>query len=248
MPNRGLGMQPTIAYWVSAALIILSGTGCESEADDTVPVISTAVSKIQAVRLVDPQVWEAESDFFGANSGIQFRVEVTTGMRTDTVPEVLVLATPVVTPDSLSVSGVALGPHDIVQGIFSYHLADRTLEMNSNPGPGYTPYSEPSLSPNGTHLAYLANDRNYHFWLVLLSWPGCDVVVETPQVETRCTEFWGNALRWLGADSVELYMNLCDENRWARASGTIRPLRFGVDTVGLEDLEAMSRQSEQKSP
>ena len=66
-----------------------------------------------------------------------------------------------------------------------------------------------------------------------------EVLVETPQVETRCTEFWGNALRWVSADSLELYMNLCHEDSWARAGGSVGTRLFVVDTVGIEVLEAL---------
>jgi hypothetical protein len=111
--------------------------------------------------------------------------------------------------------------------------------LDSLPGPGYLPYSEPALSPGSEYLAYLANDRNYHFWLVVLSWPNRDILIETPRIQTRCTEFWGNVLRWVSADSVELYMNLCHDELWARASGSIGPVTYTVDTVGIEALEAM---------
>jgi hypothetical protein len=188
---------------------------------------------------VDPQTWYSESDFFSADSGMHFRVEVVTTTGVDTVPDVLVLQLPVVLPDSLHLSGVALDPNDIARGVFTYSPGRRSLELNSSPGPGYLPYSEPAFSPGGEYLAYLANDRNYHFWLVVLSWPARDVVIETPQVKTMCTEFWGNALRWVSADSVELYMNLCHNESWARATGSPELGSFNVDTVGIEVLEAL---------
>jgi hypothetical protein len=156
------------------------------------------------------------------------------------VPDVLVLELPVLSPDSTYVSGVALEANDIARGVFRYMPADRSLELSTNPGPGYLPYSEQALSPTGNYLAYLANDRNYGFWLVVLSWPQSNVVLETPKVKTRCTEFWGNALRWVNADSVELYMNLCDQERWARAIGSIATDSFSVDTVGIDLLESLA--------
>jgi hypothetical protein len=226
------------SVWFLAACVLSLLVACATE-ERTPAVSAPDEQKIRSMRLVDPQTWRAESDFFSADSGVHFRVEVITEMRVDTVPEVLVLTPPVVSPDSLSISGVALEAHDIVRGVFSYAPRSRSLDLNTEPGPGYTPYSEPALSPAGMQLAYLANDRNYHFWLVVVSWPECTLLVETPQIETRCTEFWGNALRWVSADSLELYMNLCQEDTWARASGSLETLAFGVDTVGIDVLEAL---------
>lgn len=200
--------------------------------------------KIRAVHLVDPLTWYSESDFFSADSGVHYRIEVETHTRRDTVPNVLVLTPPVVSADSLYVSGVALEAHDVARGIFTYSPGSRGLTLITEPGPGYRPYSGPALSPYGDYLAYLANDRNYHFWLVVVAWPTTEVMVETPQIQTSCTEFWGNALRWVSPDSVELYMNLCKEDSWARASGTLSTQSFGVDTVDISVLEEL-RPSEQ---
>jgi hypothetical protein len=210
--------------------------GARQTADST-PLLPQ--SRVQSVRLVDSVMWRAFDEIIGADSGVQFRVEVVTDVAVDTIPDVLVLRPPVMMPDSLSVSGVAVGEFDIPNGIYTYTPNSRSVDLNAHPGPAYHPFSEPALSPDGTHLAYLGNRKDERFWLVVITWPECTLIYEGVPIDTHCTEFWANVTRWVDTDSVELYMNLCWQNTWARAAGSVSTLKFAVDSVGIDVLRTL---------
>jgi len=145
-----------------------------------------------SVRLVD----RTETEEYPA-----LKVEVKLAGRVDTIPGVLTLDTPVITPD-----GVLHGPNYTMDGeyagIYSYDPRTRALSQIGLPTDAARWDSEVKLSPDAAHIAYIGGDSAGARGMVR-SWPAAAIVLKTMQAPTPASDYSFNQVWWVNRDSVE---------------------------------------------
>jgi hypothetical protein len=132
-----------------------------------------------------------------------YKVEVTFAGRVDTIPGVLTFYMPVVTSD-----GVLHGPiftmDEHYAGIYSYGPRTRVLSDMPLPRDASGWDSEVKLSPDASHIAYIADwgDSTGSRGIVR-SWPAAAVVLTTMRAPQAPSDYSFNQVWWVSPDSVE---------------------------------------------
>jgi hypothetical protein len=130
-----------------------------------------------------------------------YKVEVTLAGSVDTIPGVLTFDLPVATSD-----GVVHGPVYTMDGdyagIYSYNPRTRTVSTIPLPRDAAGWASEVKLSPDASHIAYIAGDSTG--WQgIVRSWPAAAVVLTTMKAPQAPSDHSYNQVWWVNLDSVE---------------------------------------------
>jgi hypothetical protein len=181
------------------------------------------------VQLVDSVFWEHE-----LGDGFLRRVEVRHAGRADTLPGLLVLAPPVLAGDRLF--GFEYDQDAVVAG-FRYDVRRRRLRRSTLPDDLNPVFSEPALSPDARHVAYVAVPGDATGWAVVRTWPGGRLVVRSDAVEVPATDSpGGNGSRWISPDTAEVFIETgaATESGWYRVLASVSRRRvLEADTVRL---------------
>ncbi len=155
-----------------------------------------------AVRLVDSAQTGSE---LGMEEVASYRVEVTAGGRRDTLAGVRVQQAPALAPDG-AVHGVSVGAEGEVAGTFRYDPATRTVARTRAPADASPSFSELTPSPDGRHVAYVAQESGpvVRLWAVVRAWPGGRVVARTAPAPGYPSDVNYSQVRWTGPDAYEV--------------------------------------------
>lgn len=167
-----------------------------------------------------------------------YKVEVTLAGRVDTIPGVLTFDIPVVTPDSV-LHGPLYTMDENYAGIYSYDPRTRTLSKIPLPRDAAGWASEVKLSPDASHIAYIAGDSTG--WQgIVRSWPAAAVVLATMKAPQAPSDHSYNQVWWVNRDSIEFSWHT-DLGRETKATVPRFPFiaiytslaakRFTVDTL-----------------
>jgi hypothetical protein len=160
----------------AAALIAACGSGDPSDRRPSPAAVVPAAGGARGsgaavgVRLVDSAQTGGE---LGMEEVVSYRVEVAAGARRDTLAGVRVQRVPVLAPDG-AVHGVAVGPEGEAAGTFRFDPATRALARTPAPADASPFFSELTLSPDGRHVAYVAQESRpvARLWGAVRAWPG----------------------------------------------------------------------------
>jgi hypothetical protein len=195
-----------------------------------------------AVRLVDSAQTGSE---LGMEEVVSYRVEVTAGGRRDTLAGVRVQQAPAVAPDG-AVHGVLVGAEGEVAGTFRYDPAVRAVVRTPAPADASPAFSELTPSPDGRHVAYVAqaSGRVVRLWAVVRAWPGGRVVARTAPAPGYPSDVNYSQVRWTGPDAYEVAYRVdgipgadtaLAAGPWLRLRGSTRDGgRARVDTLTAE--------------
>ena len=206
-----------------ARSLALAGLAIASacRASDTPPPGSRAAV---AVALGDSVAYENE-----LTSGVLRRVVVRTPGHTDTLPGILVDAPPVVVGDSV-VYGIR-AEENLVAGLFAFDVRTRRTRRLPPP-PDWVPHAVPRLSPDGRHLAYLAQDSAGRGYGVVATVPEGRVVHRGPPATMLETDAGVDAIAWDGPTRFEIRIDLSYRTGGTqRARGSLAPMTVVVDTL-----------------
>jgi hypothetical protein len=161
--------------------------------------------------------------------GVLHRVAVHTATGVDTLDGILADAPPVVVGDSV-VYGIRAG-ENLVVGLFAHDV--RTGRTRRLPAPpDWIPFAVPRLSPDGRHLAYLAQSPTGQGSGVVATVPDGRVIYRGPPATLLETDASIDAVRWEDANRFEIRVDLTYQvGGTQRLRGTVDPLRVVVDTV-----------------
>ena len=196
-PASAIQTTDTAAKAVSSEIAATDSTPTVAAAIDTATKIISDSATIRAdqgmgVRLVDT----TETEEYPA-----MKVEVKLAGRVDTIPGVLTLDTPVITPD-----GALQGPNYTkdgeYSGVYSYDPRTRALSQIRLPADAARWDSEVKLSPDASHIAYIGGDSAGARGIVR-SWPAAAIVLKTMQAPTPASDFSFDQVWWVNPDSVE---------------------------------------------
>lgn len=187
------------------ALLALLGTiacGAQKTAKETVSAASSTPQGVVALT-----AWPAESvsvslvDSTETEQYSALKVEVASPGRIDTVPDVLTFDRPVITPD-----GLLRGPTYTMGGdyrsIYSYNTRSREVSHEPLPEDAKRWDSEVKLSPDATHIAYIAYDSAGSRGIVR-TWPAGKIVITTKSAPQPAGDYSFNGVWWENPDSVE---------------------------------------------
>jgi hypothetical protein len=179
------------------------------------------------VQLVDSVAWEHE-----LGDGFLRRVEVRHAGRSDTLPGLLVFAPPVLAGDRLF--GFEYHQDAVVAG-FRYDVRRRRLRRFPLPDDINPVFSEPSLSPDGRHVAYVSVPGDATGWAVVRTWPAGRLRVRSDRVQVPATDSpGGNGSRWISPDTAEVFIEtgFATESGWYRVLASVSERRvLEADTV-----------------
>jgi hypothetical protein len=193
--------------------------------------IDTSPKPSVTASLIDPTEVETEVD-----SHTEARVEVTTPVRTDTIPGIVAETPPGVTPDGV-VYGITVTHDGDLGKAFSYDSKTRELSFMPLPGDVRKWDSKFTISPDGRHVAYLGGDSAGSAGFVR-TWPAMTLVARTPSAPAWASDYNLDQVRWTSANQFELFFRFpagVDSTnhmiaRFIVARGDVRTRRIVVDT------------------
>ena len=232
----------------AAALIAACGSGDPSDRRPPPAAVVPAAGGARGsgaavgVRLVDSAQMGGE---LGMEEVVSYRVEVAAGARRDTLAGVRVQRVPVLAPDG-AVHGVAVGPEGEAAGTFRFDPATRALARTPAPADASPFFSELTLSPDGRHVAYVAQESRpaARLWGAVRAWPGGQLVARADPAPGYPSDVNYNQVRWTGPDAYEVVYRVdgipgadaaLAAGPWLRMRGSARgggPPR--VDTLAAE--------------
>lgn len=197
-----------------------------AHAPEPPPVPVSYVGRGLVVRLIDSTHWRVEEGL--DMEGTLWRVEVSAGGHTDTIPEVRTDALPVIVGDSL-LFGFSLDQHQIVAG-FEYRVARRDQLTFETPEFEFRSwFVHPEISPDGQHVAIwnLLDDGVGR--IEIHEWPGKVLESFSPEEQVGGGDADLGGIRWIAPDTLE-YGILGEAGKVYHGTGT--PHGFGpVDTL-----------------
>ena len=168
------------------------------------PAISTGLLHPPEVALVDRSIDGDPGDI----ALIRYRVRVTTGTRTDTIPGVRTRTLPGVGADG-NVYLFAYDNSGFLVHAYGYDPNTRNLAEMQSPPEINEFAAHLTFSPDARHVAYIGPDSATSYpHARVLSWPAGTLIVQTspesPSGPRYESEIDDNDLRWLDGDRVEL--------------------------------------------
>ena len=171
-----------------------------------------------------------ENELIGV--GYLRRVAVHSAAGVDTIAGVVTNQQPVVVGDSI-VYGFLYDQQAVTAG-FAYDVRTQTTRRLTLPHQLF-PYSEPRLSPDGSHLAYLAMDSSGRGYGAIAAWPSGQVVYRGQPVKMLETDAGVDAVRWQDSGRFEIRIEMSHSvgGGAQRTRGVVTALDSTVvDTVG----------------
>ncbi len=202
---------------VSAALVAAAFAGCAA------PPVHDPPAR--------PQVALADSIPYGdgMTDGVLRRFVVTNGERRDTVPGVLVADLPIVGPGG-AVYGIRMR-EELAVSPFAYDPSTRRIRVLPRPE-GWSEPTRPRLSPDGRHVAYLAEGAGGRAHAAVATLPGARVVYLGPPAVLRETGAGVDDITWLSPHQFEIRVYMGGATGGIqRVRGSIAPLAVQVDTL-----------------
>lgn len=161
-----------------------------------------------------------------------YRVQVTEGARTDTIPGVRTTTLPGVGADG-KVYLLAYSRGGLIDNAYTYDPNTRTLTIVEFPAE-VSPYAfHHAISPDARHIAYISTDSVGAFGVVR-SWPAGVLIARTPSEPWFTGDIDYNGARWLDANHAELiYRSGVDRSRdlWVHTIVTVDPRSVKVDSL-----------------
>ncbi|MDP9351808.1 MAG: hypothetical protein M3P51_09760 [Chloroflexota bacterium] len=176
---------------------------------------------------------------------VAHRVVLDWGTQADTIPGVLATAAPALTADERLV-GLGYSTQGVLYA-YAYDLQARRLHRLTLPEDLDHFLSEPSLSPDGRYLAYVAFPGQGKGQPVVRSWPESRIICKGPRVQLPASNYFVNGVEWKGSE-FRIYMDLGDSAHdasagpppphkgWLRAQGSLSRRNLTIDTVSEEHL------------
>ena len=171
------------------------------------------------------------------SSHTEARVEVWTGMKADTIPNLIVAKAPGVTRDGV-VYGVSITSDGTVGKAYQYDAKTRQLSFVPLPKDVHEWNSDITVSPDGRHVAYIGHESAGIFGIVR-DWPGMTLVVRTPPVEPYGSDYYTDQAHWIDTFRFEFFIRIeagADSTNHAIsnfvvARGDVRARSMTIDTL-----------------
>ena len=186
------------------------------------------VSAIPTRSLQPPQVALVDRSREGDPGDIavtRYRVRVTTGTRTDTIPGVRTMTLPGVGADG-NVYLFAYDNRGFLSYAYSYDPTTRKLTDIPLPPDIDEFAAHLTVSPDARHVAYIVRDSATTYAVGRVrSWPAGKLIAQTPPEPRYEGDINYNDLRWIDADHVEFVY------RSGRAINTIGPRELWIHAI-----------------
>jgi hypothetical protein len=205
--------------WWTLPLVLLGA--CTSEP-------AARIGEGVRVELVDSVRFENE--LIGV--GYLRRVAVHTGASVDTIDGIVTDQQPVIVGDSV-VYGLVYDQQAVTAG-FAYDVRTQTVQRLTLPAQLF-PFSQPRLSPDGSHLAYLAMDSSGRGYGAAARWPSARVIYRGQPVKMLETDVGVDAIHWLDTNRFEIHIDMSHSvgGGAQRIRGAVSALDSTVvDTIG----------------
>jgi hypothetical protein len=187
------------------------------------------------IRVVDStftQSWQPMED-----TGVVYRIEVSSPLGTDTIRNVIPPA-PIVVGDSVVVGLVQLSEDSSTprRNVFRLRIGQHRVETSPLPDDVWPSYQDVLISPNGRYISYVGEDTtptNLGTYGMVRDLATREVVVKGPGGGgCDCDEDFNHA-RWFAPDSFEIAVahTSNDSGLWQRISGKASSRRIHVDTL-----------------
>jgi WD40 repeat protein len=171
------------------------------------------------------------------SSHTEAKVEVWTGQKADTIPNLVVAKAPGVTRDGV-VYGVSITSDGTVGKAYQYDAKTRQLSFVALPKDVNDWNSDITVSPDGRHVAYIGNDSAGIFGVVR-DWPGMTLVLRTPPVKPYPSDYYTDQANWIDAARFEFFIRTpggVDStnhmiSKFVVARGDVRVRSMTVDTL-----------------
>ena len=171
------------------------------------------------------------------SSHTEARVEVWTGQRADTIPDLVVAKPPGVTRDGV-VYGVTITSDGTVGKAYQYDAKTRHLSFVPLPKDVNEWNSDITVSPDGRHVAYIGSDSAGIFGMVR-EWPSMTLVLRSPPVKPYPSDYYTDQAHWIDAARFEFFIRTpggVDStnhmiSKFVVARGDVRARRMTVDTL-----------------
>jgi len=178
--------------------------------------------------------WDATED-----SGLVYRVEVTTPNSVDTIRDVIapfpVLASDTLVVGLIQVSEDSSAPH---RKVFRLRPGGAPLQTQPIPPDVWAFFHDFVFSPDGRYVAYVAEDPlpgNVGTFAVVRDLLSGEIVARGPAGGGCDCEVDSNYARWIPPDSFEIVVSHAATNAgWQRVSGRASTRRIHVDTLARE--------------
>lgn len=171
------------------------------------------------------------------SSHTEARVEVWTGQKADTIPNLVVAKAPGVTRDGV-VYGVTITPDGTVGKAYQYDAKTKKLSFVPLPKDVNEWNSDITVSPDGRHVAYIGNDSAGIFGIVR-EWPSMKLVVRAPPVKPYGSDYYTDQAHWIDTARFEFFIRIeagADStnhmiSKFVVARGDVRARSMTVDTL-----------------
>jgi hypothetical protein len=171
------------------------------------------------------------------SSHTEARVEVWTGQKADTIPNLVVAKPPGVTRDGV-VYGVSITSDGTVGKAYQYDAKTRQLSFVPLPKDVNEWNSDITVSPDGRHVAYIGRESAGIFGIVR-DWPGMKLVARTPPVPPYPSDYYTDTAQWIDAARFEFFIRIeagVDStnhmiSNFVVARGDVRTRSMTIDTL-----------------
>jgi hypothetical protein len=211
---------------IGACIVGLSGA-CSERRDES-------DTRIRVLDSIYTKSWELMED-----TGIVYRIEVTSLLGADTIRNVVPPA-PVVVGDTLVIGLVQLSGDSSTpqRHIFRLRLGQHRVETSPIPEDVWASYKDVLISPDGRYISYVGEDTaptNPGTYGIVRDLVTREVVAKSPgRGGCDCDEDFNHA-RWFAPDSFEIAVAHINSNSgWQRISGVASARRVHVDTLRTE--------------
>ena len=178
--------------------------------------------------------WDATQD-----SGLVYRVEVTSPHGVDTIRDVIA-PFPVLVSDTLAVGLIQVSedssaPH---RKVFRLRPGGNPLQTHPIPPDVWAFFHDFVFSPDGRYVAYVAEDPlpgDIGTFAVVRDLLGGEIVARGPSGGGCDCEVDSNYARWIPPDSFEIVVShAATKAGWQRVSGRTSSRRLHIDTLAAE--------------
>ena len=171
------------------------------------------------------------------SSHTEAKVEVWTGMKADTIPNLVVAKAPGVTRDGM-VYGVAITSDGLLGKAYQYDAKTRQLSFVPLPKDVNEWNSDITVSADGRHVAYIGNESAGIFGVVR-DWPGMTLVTRTPPVKPYPSDYDTDQAHWIDTARFEFFIRTpagVDStnhmiSKFVVARGDVRARSMTIDTL-----------------